>query len=114
MTSPSNLTHTSSPILSFPDISFEYTNQRVPLGFTLDNGVKDDSTVMIFDSLQLDNVFTVTAPWTLTFAFPFGFNGVQALRYELTHAHEWNIFGVAHNSLVRIAPFPRHLFIFQV
>jgi hypothetical protein len=101
MTLPSNFTLTSPPRLTFPEITFKYTNQGVPLGFTFDNGGKDDMTSMIFDSLKLDNVFTLSAPWSLSFAFPFGFIGVQAIGYETTYAAEWNIVAAAHNSVVR-------------
>eukprot|EP00242_Pyramimonas_sp_CCMP2087_P002962 CAMPEP_0198232452 /NCGR_PEP_ID=MMETSP1445-20131203/115740_1 /TAXON_ID=36898 /ORGANISM="Pyramimonas sp., Strain CCMP2087" /LENGTH=369 /DNA_ID=CAMNT_0043913129 /DNA_START=273 /DNA_END=1379 /DNA_ORIENTATION=+ len=94
LTSPSNLSLTSPPLLTFTQSTFEGQN----LGFTLENA-NDEINVMVFDSLELDNVFYLGAPWQFIFAFPFGFLGMPAFGNADKHAASWKVAFVFHNSV---------------
>jgi len=111
MTSPSNFTLTSYPRLLFVNETFADPNPRELLGFTFDNGDNDGVNTMIFDSLQLDNVFELEGPWLLHFALPFGFLGFPDLGNEELMSRSWNISVAVHNSVVRNAPFRKLLFV---
>ena len=77
-----------------------------PLGFTLDHGVNDRMQLMIFDSLQVENIFNYERPWIFYLAFPFSISGAPAFSNENEEgsAKPWKVIARAHNSVVRIAP----------
>ena len=111
MTSPSNFTLTSYPRLGFVKETFTYSNPRDPLGSTFDHGDNDGVNTMIFDSLQLDNIFKLEGPWLLYFALPFGFPGFPDIGNEELMSSSWNITLAFHNSVVRNAPFRKLPFV---
>jgi len=94
-TSPSNLTFTSIPILTFTTAKFRETH---PLGYILDTTFENDSIRMIFDSLQLDSLFRVDMPFTLGYAFPIVYAGLPDFGAE--EPVEFPISALFHNSLV--------------
>eukprot|EP00242_Pyramimonas_sp_CCMP2087_P003605 CAMPEP_0198233494 /NCGR_PEP_ID=MMETSP1445-20131203/116268_1 /TAXON_ID=36898 /ORGANISM="Pyramimonas sp., Strain CCMP2087" /LENGTH=358 /DNA_ID=CAMNT_0043914189 /DNA_START=375 /DNA_END=1448 /DNA_ORIENTATION=+ len=97
-TSPSNFSHTSSPRLGFIKSAFVSNNPLDPLGFTLTNDGKALS-MLIFDSLQMDNTFSFVAPWEFYFALPFGFPDMPQLGNEEKFSTQWNITATIHNSV---------------
>jgi hypothetical protein len=99
--------------LAFPKSTFTaYPNPRKSLGFTFDDGANlDGINLLIFDSLQLDNVFSLDDAWMLIFAFPFEFVGFSAISNEEELGRAGAITVASHNTVVRIAPFPNLPFV---
>jgi len=122
MTSPSNFSLTSNPVLAFTKETFEYTSPRVAHGFafTDNSGNVDDTNVLIFESLQLDNLFKIVSPWGFYLSFPLDSAAEvwviedlgQYVENDETWAIETKFVGSYYNTVVRIASFPS--FVFQV
>jgi len=93
-TSPSNLTFTSIPILTFTKANF---TAALPLGFSFHFPVEDDSTRVIFDSLQLDNIVRVDGPFEIQYALPVFYAGLPAF---FDKDFDRPIAAVFHNSLL--------------